>query len=240
MFVSVDMDTLQFLHKHHDQFVLNGLSFLEAPHHSIRNENVNSEHFLLGMSALDIRMLYRNTTGEDPTGTDDQVMREMLAMLVSDHMPPTLALQAEVEAQLKAVEDDLYNGIPWKYALGAKVPAKAIELFPLHCKPLDLIDKQKAAQLAPQRRAKRGAPVAPPAPESAPSAAPAAKQRASSVRPTIWAVADEMWEAAGKPTDKAVVLELRKKMMVELEEKKGVKRTSSSNELGNWMKARLA
>jgi hypothetical protein len=27
--------------------------------------------------------------------------------------------------------------------------------------------------------------------------------------------------------------------MAELEEKKGVKKTSSSNELGNWMKARL-
>jgi hypothetical protein len=49
-----------------------------------------------------------------------------------------------------------------------------------------------------------------------------------------------MWEAAGKPTDKAVVLELRKKMMAELEEKHSVKRTSSSNELGNWMKDRLA
>ena len=240
MFVSIDMDTLQFLHKHHDQFVLNGLSFLECPHHSVRNENVNSEHFLLGMTPLEIRMLYRNTTGEDPTGTDDRVMREIVAMLVTDHMPPTLALHEEVEAQCKAVEDDLYNGIPWKYALGAKVPAKHIELFPIHCKPLDLIDKQKAAQLAPQRRAERAAPKPRAAAESAPQPAPAAKQRASSVRPTIWAVADEMWEAAGKPTDKTVVLELRKKMMAKLEEEKGVKRTSSSNELGNWMKARLA
>ena len=240
MFVSVDMDTLQFLHKHHDQEVLGGLSFLEAPHHSIRNENVNSEHFLLGLTPLEVRMLYRNTTGADVTGTDDQVLREMLATLVAENMPPTLALGPEVAAQVAAVEDELYNGKPWKYALGAKVPAQAIELFPIHCKPLDPISAQKAAQLAPQRRAKRGAPVATAAPPPAPSAAPAAKQRASSVRPVIWAVADEMWEAAGKPTDKAVVLELRKKMMVELEEKKGVKRTSSSNELGNWMKARLA
>ena len=239
MFVSIDMDTLQFLHKHHDQMVLGGLSFLEAPHHSIRNENVNSEHFLLGMTALEIRMLYRNTTGEDPTGSDDRVMREMLAMVATDHMPPTLALAAEVEAQIAAVEDDLHNGIPWKYALGAKVPAKAMELFPLHCKPLDAVDKHKCATLAPQRRAAREAPKprAPVAP--APSASAAPKQRASSVRPTIWAVADEMWGAAGKPTDKTVVLELRKKMYDVLEEKHGVKRTSSSNELGNWMKDRL-
>jgi len=239
MFVSVNMDTLQFLHKHHDQFVLNGLSFLEAPHHSIRNENVNSEHFLIGMTPLEIRMLYKNTTGEDVTGTDDRVLREMLAMLVCDHMPPTLALAEEVDAQIKAVEDDLYNGIPWKYALGAKVPAKHMNLFPLHCKPLDAADCHSAVQMAPQRRAERAALKLRAVAESAPQPALTLKQRSSSVRPVIWSVADAMWAEAGSPSDKAVVLELRKKIMTVLEEKHSVKRTSSSNELGNWMKSRL-
>ena len=239
MFVSIDMDTLQFLHKHHDQFTLNGLSFLEAPHHSVRNENVNNPNFLLGMTPLEIRMLYRNTTGEDVTGSDDMVLRQMLAMIVADHMPPTLALHDEVEAQVKAVEDDLYNGIAWKNALGAKKPAQAMELFPLHCKPLDAVDKHKAATLAPQHRSPRTAPKAPTPVAPAPSASAAPKARASSVRPVIWSVADEMWAAAGSPTDVPVVLALRKQMMGILEEKHGVKKTSSSNELGNWMKARL-
>ena len=239
MFVSVDMDTLQFLHKHHDQEVLSGLSFLEAPHHSVRNENTNSENFLIGMTPLEIRMLYKNTTGEDLTGSDDQILREMLAIVVNDHMPPTLALAAEVEAQVAAVEDDLYKGIPWKYALGAKVPAKSIDLFPFHCKTLDAVDKHKASQQAPQRRAKREAPKPPTPTAPAPSPCPALKQRASSVRPQIWAVADEMWVAAGSPKEVAAVLALRKQMMGVLEEKHGIKKTSSSNELGNWMKARL-
>lgn len=239
MFVSLDLDTLQFLHKHHDQFVLNGLSFLESPHHSISNENADSPNFLLNRTALELRMLYRNTTGEDITGSEDIVVREMLAVIVRDHMPPTLALADEVEAQVKRVEDDLYNGIPWKYALGAKVPAKAMDLVPLHCKPLDAVEKQKAAVTAPQSRAVRSAPK-PPAPVApAPSASAAPKVRASSVRPVIWSVADEMWEAAGKPVEVPVVLALRKTMMGVLEEKHGVKKTSSSNELGNWMKARL-
>lgn len=239
MFVSLDLDTLHFLHKHHDQFVLNGLSFLEAPHHSISNENVDSPHFLLNRTPLELRMLYRNTTGEDITGSDDIVVREMLAMIVRDHMPPTLALQDEVEAQIKRVEDDLYEGKPWKYALGAKVPAQAMELVPLHCKPLDAVDKHKAATAAPTARAVRAPTVAAAATVSAPQPAPASKARASSVRPQIWAVADEMWAAAGSPTDVPVVLALRKQMMGVLEEKHGVKKTSSSNELGNWMKARL-
>ena len=239
MFISIDMDKLVFLHKHHDHDTLSGLAFLEAPDRSVCIENTSREHFLLGFSPLDIRILYKNTTGEDVTGSDDQVLRELLAMLVDNHIPPTLALAPEVVVQIAAVQDDLDNGIAWKYALGAKTPAKAIELFPLHCTPLDMVDKHKAATLAPQKRAKRGAPVAPPAPAPAPALSAAPKARASSVRPTIWAVADEMWAAASSPTDVPVVLALRKTMMGVLEEKHGVKKTSSSNELGNWMKARL-
>jgi len=59
------------------------------------------------------------------------------------------------------------------------------------------------------------------------------------VREKIWAVADRMWEEAGRPTDKSKVLALRKQIMDTLEQD-GVKRTSSSNELGNWQKARIA
>jgi hypothetical protein len=48
-----------------------------------------------------------------------------------------------------------------------------------------------------------------------------------------------MWADAGKPTGASAVLALRKQIMNKLEEE-GVKRTSSSNELGNWQKARLS
>lgn len=66
-----------------------------------------------------------------------------------------------------------------------------------------------------------------------------AQARSSGVRDKIWEVADRMWEEAGKPTDKRAVLALRKCMMDALE-RQDVKRTSSSNELGNWQKARIA
>lgn len=65
-----------------------------------------------------------------------------------------------------------------------------------------------------------------------------APTRASGVRAIIWDHADKVWSAAGSPSDKATVLALRKQMMAELENQ-GVKRTSSSNELGNWMKTRI-
>lgn len=240
MFVCVDMDNLQFIHKHREHEVVSGLAYLEACDRSTLVDNTDRENFLLNMSQLDLRMLYRNTTGLDITGTDDIVVREMLATIVNDHIEARLVVPAELDAQIEAVIDDLEKGIPWKYSLGARRPAKQEQLFPLHCKPLSGDAAMQAATRAPQHRSPRAAPKPRATPTVAPQPAPLRKVRAHSVRPTIWAVADSMWQAAGSPTDKTVVLELRKKMMSELEEKHGVKRTSSSNELGNWMKERLA
>lgn len=62
--------------------------------------------------------------------------------------------------------------------------------------------------------------------------------RASGTRDVIFEVADNMWEAAGKPTDPKVVLALRKEIMNALEQQ-GVKRNTSSNTLGAWQKERI-
>ena len=62
--------------------------------------------------------------------------------------------------------------------------------------------------------------------------------RASGTRDVIFEVADNMWEAAGKPTDPKVVLALRKEIMNALEQQ-GVKRNTSSNTLGVWSKERI-
>lgn len=241
MFVSIDMDTLEFVHVHPDYETLSAIAWLEMPDRSVTIENTEREHFLVKMTPLELRMLYRNTTAEDITGTPDIVVREMLATVVETQLKPVFAHLTELQAQIEAVEDDLYAGIQWKYALGARRPAKQEELFPLpqRSRPLDVITAQQAAQRAPQRRKERSATPARVAPANAPQRPTVPKQRMSSVRPTIWAVADAMWQEAGSPKDKAVVLELRKKMMAVLESEKGIKRTSSSNELGNWMKERL-
>jgi len=59
------------------------------------------------------------------------------------------------------------------------------------------------------------------------------------VRATIWEVADRMWEAAGKPKDQKDVLALRKQIMEDLLHVSAIKKTTSSNELGNWAKSRI-
>lgn len=241
MYISIDMTDLHFVHKHEDQEVLRYLAWLELPHKSVTIESTNREYFLAKMSGLDLRLLYRNTTGEDPpAGVAHLVVREMLATLVEDKLKATFANLIELEAQVALVEGDLYAGIPWKYALGARRPAKQEELVWLSCEPLDNPESETAAIRAPQRRAVPQATPTPAPGEQRPTAPLRGQRRASNIRPRIWATADRLWEEAGKPTDKAVVLELRKKMMAVLETENGIKRTSSSNELGNWMKDRLS
>lgn len=237
-YISIDMDNLQVVHKHHDQLTTQALGWLEMPDRSVMISNIDSAHFLCQLSDLDARMLYFNLTGEKVPLENAMAVRQMIYMVV-EKMLPTIAVMEELQAQINLVEALLYKGERFKYARGSRKPAQPIELFPLKGTPLDDAAKAQATQLAPQRLQKRAAPIAAPVSDSVPVASAAPKQRASSVRPVIWAVADRMWEAAGKPMDKNTVLELRKKMMATLESENAVKKTSSSNELGNWMKARL-
>jgi hypothetical protein len=241
MYVSIDMTDLHFVHKHEDVEVLRHLAWLELPHKSVTIESTDREFFLCKMSGLDLRFLYRNTTGEEPPlGTEHLVVREMLATIVAEKLKATFADLSELEAQVALVEDDLYKGIAWKYALGARRPAKQEELVWLSCNPLDSSEIETLAVRAPQRRAvPQATPRAAPG-EQRPTGPHSRQPRASNIRPRIWHVADSMWEEAGKPMDKTVVLELRKKMMAVLETEHGIKRTSSSNELGNWQKDRLS
>jgi hypothetical protein len=240
MFVSLNLSDMMFMHKHREHETLSMLAFLEAPHRSVSIENTDLPNFLSTRTGLELRLLYRNTTGMDITGTADIVVREMVSELVDNHMLESWISLTELTAQVNAVEDDLYNGIAYSYARGAKVPAKQEALFEFHCAPLSGDAAIAAAARAPQRRTLQPAAARPAMRASAPAGPAVPKQRMSSVKHDIWLVADRMWTEAGSPKDAKIVLELRKKIMSQLETEKMIKRTSSSNELGNWQKERLA
>lgn len=239
MFVAIDSILLLFTHKHRDHETVSALSFLECANRTIRIENTEREHFLVDMTGYQLRTLYRNTTGQDITGTADIVVREMLATIAETSLVSSLAMLPDVLAQVDAVSDGLYQGRHFQYALGLKLPKPAGDFKTLHCKPLTPSVATECATRAPQRRKVATVPTAPAASATPAQPAQPKQARAFSVRPQIWELADRVWGAAGKPMDKDVVLKLRKEMMVQLEAI-GIKKTSSSNELGNWMKERLA
>ncbi len=236
MYVSIDMDNLRLLHKGDDHDALSALAWLECGTHiSVAIERTEREHFLSKMSRLDLCILYKNTTGAGLVSQDSGVLREQLRALVNATPAPPLNRE-ELLAQVAAVDDRIHAGERFSYARGAKVPAQFAELFPLVAKPLkdsELLNAERRAGEALVRANDVPPPPPPPPPKSAVKG-----PRAVSVRPVIWAHADAGWEAAGKPTDRTTVLALRKGWMKELEEQRGIRATTASNELGAWMKAR--
>ena len=236
MYVSIDCDNMRFLHKHHDVTVVCNLVHIEAPHVVICVTPYDIPSFLEDFTDMELLMLYRNTTGHDHTSHSGSALRAVLAEL-AERLPVTDVNAFEVERQAAFIPEG--NEEPMKYVRGATRPGKPAELFPLQAQRNPDEDVVAAAKLrAPQRPAPVANSSAAPAPAARPQR-PAAPPRKGGVRGTIWEVADSMWEKEGKPTAKAEVLALRKRMMEVLETDHGVKRTSSSNELGNWQKARI-
>jgi hypothetical protein len=141
MFVSIDMDRLVFLHKHHDHETVSRLSWLECGQHtSVRIDNTEADKFLRGVTHGDLIRFYKNATGEDALemawGDGAFQFRERLRE-VARNLPPTVALMEEVDAQVALADDRLHAGERFKYVLGARTPAQAQELFPILGRPIN-------------------------------------------------------------------------------------------------------
>lgn len=243
MHVAVDLQNLKFTHISTSAEALQGLVYLEGV--TLKNvlfDNTKREGFLDRLTSLEMGMLYRNTTSREFLPTDsDLTRREVLAQIVEASTPRKVNID-EMDAQIEHAEPELCSPtseVQFKYVSGAKVP-QVVDggLFPITAAPMTPAQMTTAAQQATQRRKERAAPTPAPPPATKPTA-PTIRARGTSVRPIVFSVADAMWESAGKPTDRAVVLALRKEMMDVLETEKGIKRTSSSNMLGDWMKERV-
>lgn len=250
MYVAINADEMGFLYAHRNVDVLLNLAHIEVDA-AVRVVNLENPRFyrpFQGFTDLELKLLYQNTTGEkyDGYGAQLQDIVTALALRIEELQINIVELSAQVacvteefaglykfvpgsrEPQL--VEDGLF-GVPAKRVARCKDEerrAVAGSLLPVLLPPTRTFapvgrDQQRAPTNAPARTP-RPAGVAPPP--------------RGSTRETIWACADRMWEEAGKPMQAGVVLALRKKIMDQLEQD-GVKRTSSSNELGAWQKTRL-
>ena len=243
MYFTIDMCRLLVLHKHPSFVVACALADLEIPDSAYFITQLDTERRLYTISESQLVGLYRNITGEQPQHTGNQ-LRKLILELAS-RLPETDVRQAEVERQCDYATAHPADG-PYRYVRGASRPHRAAELAPglttgVASDPGSVLatfvaPKAKAQTfvLSPDMREpsepEPKAPRAPRAPGSAPK---------GGVRQVIWDTADAMWQAAGQPKDKHAVLALRKAIMDELEAQHSVKRTSSSNELGNWQKARI-
>lgn len=222
MFVSIDMQALEFLHKHPKTSVLFNLAHIEVPKSFVKITDTVAA--VRGLTELEKKMMVRKYAPDRLHENHEDVLCGYIdAMPVVDVDEEEVKLQASV---IRPADNHVY-----KYVKGAILKRK----------------QPAAPPLTPQAQI-TAAPTVTPAPQQTPAITQieqseqyrqmTLKTRSSGVRDAIWDKADEMWEAAGKPTDVATVLKLRKEIMNVLEED-GIKRNSASNELGKWQKQRL-
>ena len=223
MYVSLDMQNMRIVHKHSSVNAVCGLVHIELPDVAVNVCPIDMT--VKHKTDMEIKMLFRSCF---PGQADHMPVAEMKSKILqfAEEFPVTDLDELEVKRQADSIRDG--DKKAYKYVKGSFRASRPAELF------ADATgDAVRAGATVPAIGAARSV-----RPAAAPRAATGAP-RASGVREKIWAVADRMWEEAGKPTEKSTVLALRKDIMSALEQD-GVKRTSSSNELGNWQKARIA
>lgn len=199
-----------------------------------------------------LALLLKNITGVDHSKYSYNqlaviAIKVMQNCQMLDYNPIELLNQVQYKER-KGIEEGL------KYVKGSTVPAKFQDgLICVRCDPLDRVDTIAEHWLSERKKldaiADEAVKTAIQQPQpTTPGNGTETKQRSpvatnsprnGSTKETIWLQADKVWEERGKPTDVKTVLAIRKEVMALLENDFGVKKTSSSNELGKWQKERL-
>lgn len=230
MYISIDVENLALLHKHDDPNVVCDLVELEAPEANICIMPIDLPGITYPLTEMELGVLYRNTTGTDSPVQGYQELTSVMDDLCN-RMRVTDVDRFELDRQIV----NRKGRMPLKYVKGSYLPSKAPpSLYSPKVKP----PQDLAAVLACKPVGAPPATTPKATPTKAPQQPPAAPRKG--VKGLIWEVADQLWERDGKPVERAQVLALRKRVMDVLETDHSVKRNTSSNELGNWQKNRVA
>lgn len=239
MHLVIDKKRWQFLPiKHEAVHTVCDLLWISGQHIEALVVPLN-QNFLHMLSDVEMMVLYKNTTGQTGPRVGDQ-MRCILFEL-AERIPVNDVVSFEAAQQAEKVPAKSKER--FVYEKGGFVPKKVTSSWDFEAVKLPRADNE--SQIALRPRVGPQGPAVPVPRTPAPAGDINGATRASSgprmggARELVWAVADKLWEEAGKPSDVSVVLKLRKDMMNVLEAQHGVKRTTSSNELGAWMKSRI-
>lgn len=249
MYISLNKSDMRFYHKHQWMIVVMNLVDIELSHKddAVMITAFDKVAFFDDFTQTELELLYRNTSGKQDVPFYGDALKAVICAL-ADKLPVTDANAWETALQASYVRGK--EGLAFSYAKGSNLPISQQALWAQE----PLLATDEILQLALSDTAKhnrRHRPAESSAASSAPrvgyatpqppsvTGTPAiSTQRTRGVREKVWATADKMWEEAGKPASKEEILLLRRKIMDVLEVD-GIKRNSSSNELGNWQKSKL-
>ncbi|AVJ51798.1 hypothetical protein Vid5_gp43 [Pantoea phage vB_PagS_Vid5] len=233
--ILIDMDGMKVIAKHPNFAVLSELGVIMCSESQVVMPL--EAYALENLTDLEFQLLYINLTGNKMGVLYDSAAAQKVVLDYLNEIPETELSPYEVGKQCDwCLENDLQGRCT--YVPGSNVPSQEQTLwdgFKIPAKPereSAIVSGEVTTDFAPPvqpafeaveetavtRRTDTGQPAAP---------------RTGSVRDTIWTKADELWLAAGSPMDKSAVLKVRREVMNVLEAE-GIKKTSSSNELGKW------
>lgn len=223
MYITINRETCVFTHVAQDYQTLLNLCHIELSHVKAYILPVEDIKIDTHLTDLEMKLLYRNSVGEEYTGKSRSQLNSLVYEYVKT-LPYTPWNRMEIELQASKIKED--NQGFYQYVQWLTTPYQVQELFePV----LTVIEDFPTVEIAMS---------APYVPE--PTITQVDKpMRTGGSKDTIFSVADTMWEAANKPTEQSAILALRKKIMQVLENDYAIKKTTSSNTLGLWQKARL-
>lgn len=251
-YLVIDRQNMTLVHKCATYAVASCMAAIECarvPTSVLPNERVA----LLGrFTDYELKRLYLGITGKEMGAiyfTDaiiEAVERVIGEVPVSEINPILANAQADYAAKFSMDEEE--DLIDYRYKPASTTPERLMtfkwpdpkKANPLAWETLAALPKTNTLRAQPPAPAE---PVAPAMPNhtqaarepSGPRGGAGSRGSAS----TVFTVADEMWEAEGKPMTVESMLALRKKIMTVMEEEYGVKRTTSSSALCNWQKLKL-
>ena len=238
MYILIDTDLMQVIAKHPNVQYLNELGILRCSE-SAAVIPLEVSYILDTFNDVDLQKLYISLTGNKQGCLYPRMIIGKILHYYLNNFKETV-IHDNVGAQAQwAIDNDLQGDCA--YAVSGSIPVNEPNGEGLRTFPQP--EAEKALTTEPSQPTNMGQQGAwQPGRERSSTTAPSnhsnsTAPRASGTRDIIFSVADRMWEEAGKPTDKSIILKLRKEMMTVLESE-GVKRNTSSNTLGLWVKER--
>lgn len=191
----------------------------------------------------ELKLIYRNLSKQGANLNRGQLLQVLFDMLLAAKTQKLNVSQLERQIQYR----DAANApeAMWSYVADSNVPARAQESITggLICPVLPIVEQSAKDGALPALKRKKSPSVTFEACKKPENKAPkqpkeGGSSKAGTKKAIIWEVADELWESAGKPTDKKLVLALRLEIMATLTEQHGMSRNSTSCALGKWHLAR--
>ena len=240
MYVLIDGDNMRALAKHPNWQRLHSYGILTCSEASIVLP-LDADAFKNEFDPVQLQLLYINTTGNSEGATYARnVVCQILVYYFNKMEETQIGENCDSQAQW-AIDTDRQGSC--LYSSSAPYPIVHDDEAPFFKTLPDYAGESAIEAGAPVPITPGTQPAWRPGRDTSATTAQSSGERstaprASGTRDVIFEVADAMWEAAGKPTDKSEILKLRKEMMNALEQQ-GVKRNTSSNTLGVWQKERV-